>query len=130
MMSLSYERRRSIAVGTLLFLIALLVPARMASQVDMGSVSGVVRDPSCAVIPGAKMTLTNKDTGITAVITTGPEGQYSFSSVKIGRYSISASAPGFKSVQHNNVTVTEAARTGVPAGTAKNRTRFQMSEGE
>ena len=105
MVNLSYERRRSIAVGTLLFLVALIVPARLASQVDMGSVSGVVRDPSGAAIPGAKMTLTNKNTGITAATTTGSEGQYSFSSVKVGHYSISATAPGFKSTQHNNLTV-------------------------
>ena len=105
MVNLSYERRRSIAVGTVLFLVALLVPARLASQVDMGSVSGVVRDPSGAAIPGAKMTLTNKNTGITAATTTGSEGQYSFSSVKVGHYSISATAPGFKSTQHNNLTV-------------------------
>jgi hypothetical protein len=105
MVNLSYEGRRSIAVGTLLLLVAFLVPAKMASQVDTGSVTGAVRDPSGAAIPGAKMTLTNKDTGITAATTTASEGQYTFSSVKVGHYSISATAPGFKSTQHNNVTV-------------------------
>ena len=36
---------------------------------------------------------------------TGSDGQYTFSPVKIGRYSISASATGFQTVKQNNVTV-------------------------
>src|ERR1035441_559993 len=91
MVNLSYEGRRSIAVGTLLFLVALLVPARMAAQVDMGSISGVVRDPSGAAIPRAKVMLINEATGITMTAATGSEGQYTFSPVKIGRYTVSAS---------------------------------------
>ena len=105
MVNLSYVGRRSIAVGTLLFLFALLVPARMAAQVDMGSVSGVVRDPSGAAIPHAKVMLINEATGITMTSTSGSEGQYTFSPVKIGRYSVSASAAGFKSARQNNVSV-------------------------
>ena len=105
MVNLSYVGRRSIAVGMLLFLVALLVPARMTAQVDTGSVSGAVRDPSGAAIPHAKVLLVNEDTGITMTSATGSEGQYTFSPVKIGRYSVSASAAGFKSVRQNNVSV-------------------------
>jgi hypothetical protein len=96
--------RRPIAAIVLL-LVGLFVPAGIWAQVDMGSISGVIRDTTGAVIPGAKVTLTNVGTGIAAAITAGSEGQYVFTPVKIGRYSISATAPGFKSVQHNNVTV-------------------------
>jgi hypothetical protein len=101
---LNFGCRKSIAAVTLL-LVGLLVPAIVAAQVDMGSISGAIRDPSGAAIPKAKVRLTNQDTRITLSTTTGLEGQYSFSPVKIGRYFISASAPGFKSVQQNNVTV-------------------------
>src|ERR1035438_1455806 len=105
MVNLSYVGRRSIAVGTLLFLVALLVPAMVAAQVDMGSVSGVIRDPSGAAIPHAKVMLINEATGITMTAATGSEGQYTFSPIKIGRDSVSASAAGFKSVRQNNVSV-------------------------
>jgi len=105
MVNLSYVGRRSIAVGTLLVLVALLVPARMASQVDMGAISGVVRDPSGAAIPHAKLLLVNEATGISMATASGSEGQYTFSPVKIGRYTVSASAAGFKSVRQNNVSV-------------------------
>ncbi|HEY5212288.1 MAG TPA: TonB-dependent receptor, partial [Acidobacteriaceae bacterium] len=96
--------RKAMAAVTLL-LVALLFPAMVAAQVDMGSVSGVISDPSGAAIPKAKVMLTNGDTGIAVSITTGSEGHYTFSPVKIGRYSISVSVPGFKSAQQNNVTV-------------------------
>jgi len=43
--------------------------------------------------------------GITMSATTDPVGQYTFSPIKIGRYFISASRPGFKTVQQKNVTV-------------------------
>jgi hypothetical protein len=104
MVILNFGCRKAMAAVTLL-LVALLVPGMVAAQVDMGSISGVIRDPSGAAIPNAKVILTNEDTGITASTLSGSEGQYTFSPVKIGRYTISASAPGFKSVQHNNVTV-------------------------
>jgi Carboxypeptidase regulatory-like domain len=71
----------------------------------MGSISGTVRDSSGAVIAGVTVTLINVDTGITLSTTTGSEGQYTFSPVKIGHYSISATASGFQTVQQNNVTV-------------------------
>ena len=91
--------------GTVLLLVCLLAPVTAVAQVDMGSISGVIRDPSGAAIPTAKVTLTNEATGITVSMNSGAEGQYTFSPIKIGRYSISASATGFRTVQQNNVTV-------------------------
>jgi hypothetical protein len=49
--------------------------------------------------------LTNEDTGIAASTVTGAEGQYTFSPVKIGRYSIFVSAAGFEGFQQKNLTV-------------------------
>ena len=94
-----------VTVVVLLLLVGLLVPANVMAQVDMGSISGIVRDPSGAGIPNAKVVLTNEDTNITVSTMTGSEGQYTFSPVKIGRYSVSASVTGFQTVQQRNVTV-------------------------
>jgi hypothetical protein len=96
---------RKAVVAMSLLLVALLVPAIVTAQVDMGSVSGALHDPSGAAIPGATVSLTNEDTGIAASTVTGGEGEYTFTPVKIGRYNVSASAAGFKSVKQNNVTV-------------------------
>jgi hypothetical protein len=51
--NLSCVARRSRSAGALLFQVALLVPARMASQGDFGSDSGLVRDLRCIAITGA-----------------------------------------------------------------------------
>ena len=104
MLILNSVCRKSTAT-LVLFLSGLFVPAKTSAQVDMGSISGAIRDPSGAAIPKAKVRLTNQDTRISVSTTTGSDGQYAFSPVKIGRYFISASAPGFKSVQQNSVTV-------------------------
>ena len=65
-----------------------LVPAAMAQQAN-GKVSGVVRDASGAVVPGAVVTLTNQATRATHTATTGADGSYSVS-VPAGVYSASA----------------------------------------
>ena len=104
MMILNFGCCKSTVV-VLLLLVGLLVPANVMAQVDMGSVSGIVRDPSGAGIPNAKVVLTNEDTNITVSTMTGSEGQYTFAPVKIGRYSVSASVTGFQTVQQKNVTV-------------------------
>jgi hypothetical protein len=96
--------RKALAAVTLLF-VGFLVPAKVAAQVDMGSISVAIHHPSGAAMPDAKVVLTNEDSRINVQTTTGPEGHYTFSPVKIGRYSISASEPGFKSTRQNNVTV-------------------------
>jgi hypothetical protein len=44
--------------------IATFLPACLLAQVDTGGVTGTVTDPTGAVVPGVKVTLTNNATGI------------------------------------------------------------------
>jgi hypothetical protein len=76
------------------------------SQVDEGAVTGVVQDPTGAVIPNAVVTLLNTDQGLTLTTHTGDNGSYTFSPVRIGHYTVTASAPGFSSTSQQNLTVT------------------------
>ena len=72
------------------------------SQVDTGSVRGLVKDPTGAVIPGAKVTLTNEDTGLAVETVTSRDGNYSFSPVKVGTYTLEVGSTNFKkAVQHH-----------------------------
>jgi hypothetical protein len=86
---------------------AMLLVARgvLVAQVDTGSILGTVRDASGAVIPGAKVTLTDQDTGLVQETTTGSGGEYTFSPVKIGHYAVTAEFKGFQRVEHTKVTV-------------------------
>ena len=54
-------------------------------------------DPTNAVIPGASVTLTNTDTGVSQIATTGPQGDFRFVSVAPGPYEVTTSAKGFAS---------------------------------
>ncbi|HEX4038280.1 MAG TPA: TonB-dependent receptor [Acidobacteriaceae bacterium] len=83
----------------------ILLPSSSRAQIDQGSITGVVQDPSGAMIPNAQITLTNVDTGLVLRSSSGKSGNYVFSPLKIGRYSVTASAPGFASSTHENLQV-------------------------
>ena len=73
-----------------------LVLAANASGQITGSVVGSVRDSTRAELPGATVTLTNVDTGITQSTVTSDTGDFRFPLVPVGRYSVSAELAGFK----------------------------------
>jgi hypothetical protein len=98
---------------TLLLICVLLIfgQARSAmAQVDEGAISGTVTDPSGAVVPGAHVTLLNKDQGLSLESTSNNSGEYTFSPVRIGHYSISATAPGFATTTLPNLSVSVGQR--------------------
>lgn len=61
-----------------------------------GSITGTVKDPSGAVIPGATVTVKNVAQGTEIKTTTDRDGSYSFPSLAVGRYDLSIDANGFK----------------------------------
>jgi hypothetical protein len=94
---------------TLFALILGVAPAAFA-QFDTATVVGTVRDDSGGVIPGATVTLTNLDTGITAVRVTDENGNFEFQTVRIGRYRVTAELDGFAVSVADNVQATVGAR--------------------
>src|SRR5208337_5383797 len=75
-------------------------------QAGRGSISGLVTDPSGAVVNGAKVTPLNHATGVALHTVTSEAGLYSFVSLTPGVYVVTASQKGFESVARNNVTLT------------------------
>lgn len=82
----------------------------LQAQVDTGSITGTLTDTSGAVVSGAKVTLTNEGTGTSLSTTTGADGVYEFSPVRIGSYKLDASAQGFKKEVQIHVVVDVSAR--------------------
>src|SRR6266542_4961799 len=80
------------------------------AQFDSATVLGTVHDPSGSVIAGAKITLRNVNTAVTAVTTTNSAGNYEFLTVRIGDYTIAAEAPGFSSLTTEKFNVAINAR--------------------
>ena len=75
------------------------------AQVLYGSVVGTVTDQSQALIPGATVTITSKDTGVSRETTSDQGGRYSFGNVLPGNYDLKVVAKGFRTSAVNNIDV-------------------------
>ena len=62
------------------------------------------------MIQGAKITLTNLETGISAVAATDANGNYEFPAVKVGLYKVAAEQTGFSTAVANNIRVNVSSR--------------------
>ena len=82
----------------------------LIAQFDTAEVLGTIHDRSGAVVPKAALTLLNQETGILAKTTADESGNYTFSNVKIGRYKVTAEAPGFSKEVASDVVVNVGAR--------------------
>jgi hypothetical protein len=77
---------------------ALLVMTSLCllGQQDMGYITGLVTDPTGAVIPGATVTVTELETGVRTTATTTDTGHYLAGPLKIGVYEVAIQKDGFK----------------------------------
>jgi hypothetical protein len=83
-------------------LVALFLPLVILGQAT-SSVSGIVSDPSGAVVPDAAVTITNVATQLSRATNTSGAGLYTFASMPPGDYRISAKKTGFPDTIINNV---------------------------
>lgn len=77
----------------------------LAAQVDTGSILGTIKDQTGAVIPGAKVTLTNQGTRLAVATVSSGDGSYAFNPVKIGAYTVAVESAGFQKSSHAGITV-------------------------
>lgn len=73
-----------------------ILAATAVAQLDTGSIVGVVRDKSGAVLTGADVKVTNTKTGRIYEVKTGGAGEYEVPGLPEGPYKVEASRPGFK----------------------------------
>jgi hypothetical protein len=85
-----------------LALLLLALPALVLSQATT-QVSGVVTDPSGAVIPSASLELENIDTAIKRSANADASGNYAFLQVVPGRYRLTVKASGFRTATVNDL---------------------------
>jgi hypothetical protein len=74
----------------------MFAPGAFAQGGGNVAITGTVLDPSGAVVTGAKVTATQKDTLVIRTNTTNSSGQFNFPSIPPGTYTISVQATGFK----------------------------------
>src|SRR5947208_1444005 len=90
-------------IQLLIGLFALLCVA--IAQIGRGTLTGTIADPSGASIPGAAITLTHSDTGVKMSGQSGSVGNYYFSNLVPGAYTIDVSATGFREYTQRGLTV-------------------------
>jgi Carboxypeptidase regulatory-like domain/TonB dependent receptor len=84
----------------------LLLFVSNAAHADVtGSMTGVVRDRAQAVVVGAKVTITNTQTGLSQSTSSAADGTYHFLALAAGTYKITATASGFRPYTTNEITV-------------------------
>ena len=81
-----------------------------------GRVQGTVRDPTAAVVAAAKVTLTNQATGYKYEVSTNQSGEYLAANLPPGKYTVTATAAGFKSAESKDVVVIVDSLTTVDFG--------------
>ena len=111
-------------VRLLFCLVVMLFAATSFSYAQNASatLTGSVTDPTGAAIPGAEVIVTNESTGFKTTVTTNGAGQYTATQLTPARYTVTATAKGFKSVVEHGIelAVGEQGRLNVklPIGTA------------
>jgi hypothetical protein len=90
----------------LLGVVVLLAGQPAQAQVLYGSLIGEVADESRAVLPGATVTVTNKDTGLQRETMTDNGGAYNFRDLQPGTYELKVALSGFKSYARAGLLVT------------------------
>ncbi len=91
------------AICTILTICLSVTPA--VSQVLYGSVVGAVKDAQGANVPGATVTIVNRDTNLTREAVTSVDGTYSVVNVVAGQYDVKISLSGFREGVRSNVPV-------------------------
>lgn len=98
-----------------LAILCCLLPQSASAQAVSGTILGVVKDSSGAVVPGASITLVNTGTGLTRTIVSDTKGEYTAPLLPTGTYTVNAEMSGFKKV--SRPTSTSASTPRAPTAT-------------
>ncbi|HZQ55574.1 MAG TPA: TonB-dependent receptor [Bryobacteraceae bacterium] len=74
-----------------------------SAQTATGQITGTVRDSSGAVLPNAKVTVTNQGTRVTRDTVSTGSGDYTFTLLPVGTYTVSAEQKGFSKAEQSDI---------------------------
>lgn len=108
---MSRDACQFLLLNLLLIGVVVLGTARVATA-QQATVTGRVTDQTEAVVPGARVTITNTETNVASTVTTNEEGYYTLPPLQPGTYNLVVEAPNFQTVKQTNLTlsVQQAAR--------------------
>ncbi|HZY63457.1 MAG TPA: carboxypeptidase regulatory-like domain-containing protein, partial [Edaphobacter sp.] len=94
-----------LSLATMTIFTLVVTATRCSAQVVTGTMVGVVKDSTGAVIPNASVIAVQTATNVRRTGTTTSEGYFSFPYLSPGTYRVRISAPGFASLVQENVTI-------------------------
>jgi hypothetical protein len=97
------KRRKSL--GSIVALVALLLPGVAQAQQSSAAINGTVKDSTGAVVEGATLALVNSDTAVARTTITNSAGTYVFIDIPPASYSIKVAKPGFNSINQQQITM-------------------------
>lgn len=98
--------RKSRASLCCALIVCFMMAVPVEAQVLYGSLVGNIRDASDAAVPGATVTITNKQTGQVRTVTTDEAGSYIAPTIQAGDYQIQVKKDGFRTANEAGITVT------------------------
>ena len=84
--------------------VTLFAASGLLAQMFPGRITGTVRDPQGAVVPGANVKLQNTSTGLERSVDTNQDGEFNFPQLALGTYQITVSKTGFQTVVLTDIT--------------------------
>ncbi len=100
-------KRLLFSVVGISLLVALANSTALFGQIaDRAVITGLVTDASGAAVPGAKVTITDQDTGVQTVVATNSAGNYSTPPLILGTYTVQVEKPGFKTFVRSGIVLT------------------------
>jgi len=116
-MDRAFARPGSFAARYAILFVLLLVSTMLAhAQFDTAEVLGTIKDPNGASISGASVVLTDLARGIKVSRQADANGNYEFTNVQVGDYSLTVQADGFVTSVTDRFTVNVGARQRVDVG--------------
>src|SRR5262245_48181484 len=93
-----YSSVNLIAASVLVALVfgGLSSPAAFAQAVSTAQINGTVKDQSGAVLPGAEVKVTQRDTGAVRSVPSSETGAFVLPNLPVGPYTLEVSLPGFR----------------------------------
>ncbi|WP_161557698.1 TonB-dependent receptor [Acidisarcina polymorpha] len=96
--------RPAIALAVAIGCFQFLMPRTALAQANAG-ITGTITDSSGAVVPGAKVTVTEQTTAVSSILVSSSAGTYAVKGLNPGHYTITVEAAGFEKEIHRDVNV-------------------------
>ena len=107
-MTPSRQHYRVLLLGILLLTVSSLLPAFSWAQTDRGTITGIVTDPSGAIVAHAKVKMTNAATGEVYQGESTSTGSFSIPALPAGTYNLTVAQQGFKGYEQNGISISVA----------------------